>query len=469
MKKLFLAIVGSCFMISVFAQQITFKRTYFTTSNFFYSTTDAIETTDGYIAVNGHSNNSSFINLYKIDFYGDTVWTKNYFTSPYTLNFSSVCRGADSNYVAAGRLGNDLALMKFDENGDSLWFHTYTIDPTATTLSTFTCIRSTFDSGYIACGLNPFFSLNELVIAKLNSNGDTIWTKKPDYIGTNSQATYIEQTADSGYILASTYQSESVIIAKLDVNGDSLWTHIFYKPAGNFVKTPSVVKGLPDGGYIVGMTDKQRSTMIRLDATGDSLWGKFIGTYVTSQTDITLLHDGGFAVAGDSVFHYQGNDWPLVKLTKTDSSGNVLWQRYYYFANNNSNFNIDEAFSVLETSDLGLLVTGRSIYSAPVNGQPAAFILKTDSFGNIPTTVGVYEFDKAKINVYPNPASNICTVLFQADNATLSLYDATGRLISQQPFDKIGVLELSRMNSGMYIVEIKEKDGEVIRRKMIKE
>ena len=74
-----------------------------------------------------------------------------------------------------------------------------------------------------------------------------------------------------------------------------------------------------------------------------------------------------------------------------------------------------------------------------------------------------------KIYIYPNPATSSCTITFPINDATLSLYDVTGRIQLQQPFNTQAEINISTLTSGVYIVEVKDKEGRSVKGKVVKE
>src|SRR5512143_313539 len=93
----------------------------------------------------------------------------------------------------------------------------------------------------------------------------------------------------------------------------------------------------PDGGY-AGVGSKY---LIRLNAAGQVLWAIQLGAELSS---IKKTVDGGFVVSG-----YTGNN---AFLAKTDSLGNLLWQKQYSKGSRAS------ANAVQATWDGGYIVSG---------------------------------------------------------------------------------------------------------------
>ena len=201
-------------------------------------------------------------------------------------------------------------------------------------------------------------------------------------------ASSIQQTADSGYIVAgSTYSfsedSDSWVL-KLDSNGNVTWQKTYGGSGGDFA---SSIQQTTDGGYIVaGSTysfgasyDYFDFWVLKLDSNGNVTWQKtYGGSGDDVATSIQQTTDGGYIVAGltDSfgVAGYENDDFWVLKL---DSNGNITWQKTY------GGSDYDYAYSIQQTTDGGYIVAG-STDSFGAGGYDYDFwVLKLDSSGEI--------------------------------------------------------------------------------------
>jgi len=160
------------------------------------------------------------------------------------------------------------------------------------------------------------------------------------------------------------------------------------------------LKLLPDGGYvIVGETRSQNGDvsgnhsnqndmwLVRTDAFGNLLWEKSLGgTLNEIGYSIQLTTDGGFILCGSAEsnnFDVSGNHGLKdVWLVKTDSLGNIEWQKCYGGTNN------ETGNKVILTNDGGYAVAGKtgSSNNGDVSGYHAStdfWLLKTDSLGTL--------------------------------------------------------------------------------------
>ena len=90
-------------------------------------------------------------------------------------------------------------------------------------------------------------------VIKLNSIGDTIWTRT--FGGVNvDDANDVKQTSDGGFIIAGYTQSfgaghDDVYLIKCNASGDTMWTKTFGDTLYDGAKT---VETTNDGGYMIG-------------------------------------------------------------------------------------------------------------------------------------------------------------------------------------------------------------------------
>src|SRR6187455_1681140 len=87
-----------------------------------------------------------------------------------------------------------------------------------------------------------------------------------------------------------------------------------------------------DGNYIlIGYSnsfgiDSMDICLTKIDSNGNVFWTKTFGTSNNDySSSITLLDDGGFLIGGSTQYSIAGGT--DIYLIRTDSSGNLLWDR----------------------------------------------------------------------------------------------------------------------------------------------
>jgi hypothetical protein len=293
------------------------------------------QTEDGGYVVSGYTESFGAGNrdiwILKLDSNGETAWQKTYGDAGHDYA-TSVQQTTDGGYVISGHKGSggaseDGLIQKINANGDVIWQKTYAGSDEDYPI----LVQQTTDNGYIMAGYTMSFGAGnrDSWILKLDADGNTMWQKT--YGGSNDDRAYsINQTTDGGYIVAGQTSSfgasgvESWIL-KLDSNGDTVWQKS-YGGAGNDYALS--VQQTADSGYIVaGQTSSfgasgYDSWILKLDNNGNSIWQKRYGgagndlAYSVQQTT-----DGGYIVAGSTQsFGAGGYDFWILKL---DGNGNI--------------------------------------------------------------------------------------------------------------------------------------------------
>jgi hypothetical protein len=162
------------------------------------------QTTDGgYIVVGWTSSfgtGSADVWLIKMDQAGETLWTKTFGDNAWDGGFS-VEETIDGGYIIVGEIGirgGDLWIIRTNPSGEILWTKILGGDNHDAGRD----IHPTSDGGYIITGFTSSFGAgeNDVWIIKINSVGDTLWTKTVGGIK-NDEGHSIDQTTDGGYIV----------------------------------------------------------------------------------------------------------------------------------------------------------------------------------------------------------------------------------------------------------------------------
>jgi hypothetical protein len=278
----------------------------------------------------------------------------------------------DKGYVMLGSFQyswayyTNMYLIKTDSLGNMKWSRTYSPSIGAS-------IEKTFDHGYILLGNN----YSVMTIIKIDSVGNIKWTKQfhnTVLSGSFFSGSTIVQTADSGYVIAGTFQvasgNQDVFLLKINSNGDSLWEKTYGDAGFDVVLDMKKTKA---NGFILagksqlGFNGNYLLNIIKVNSVGDSIW-----SYKYNQGDqafsIYQTFDNGFITLG---YNFG------MLLMKIDSSGNVKW---------NKMLNGFQGGCVIETKDKGFYATGDNFYCAKTNSAGNLLWERKLGIGNYSTS-----------------------------------------------------------------------------------
>jgi hypothetical protein len=300
----------------------------------------------------------------------------------------SVQQTVDGGYIIAGEthyigMGGDVWLIKTDGTGNKVWDKIFGGAEDDKAYS----VQQTSDNGYIIAGMTFSFGAGwvDAWLIKTDENGVEQWNKTygGEYIDI---AKSVRQTADGGYIITGetwSFGSDTggVWLIKTDNNGKEIWNKTF---GGTGYDYGSCVQQTTDGGYIIaGTTDSfgagnKDFWLIKTDGNGNKVWDKtYGGKDIDEAYSVQQTTDGGYIIAGYTMSFGTGlgDAW----LIKTDGNGNKIWDRTF-----GRKYGGDFVYSVHQTSDNGYIIAGGTGSFGDVNGD--VLLIKTDSQGKSKTT-----------------------------------------------------------------------------------
>jgi hypothetical protein len=338
------------------------------------------QTADGGYVLGAIFSNPPYTGLVaKFDSSGNLQWQKQYPSSIGSSGLYALTQTSDGGYIWGGYLQDSASsydeyaiVVKLDSSGNIQWQKTYGVAEYVTD------IRQTSDGGYIIAGVTPP-SASLIVrawIAKLDASGNIQWQET---LGSSqsAMANSVIQTSDGGYALAGLAKA-NVLVAKFDSSGNVKWQTVYTSPSALGLGYGIVQTS--DGGYMVGGYDNDSPFLalaLKLNSSGQVKWAKTynISGAASKFFSVRQTSDGGYAFSGQFYtglgYYYGYNAW----MVKTDSSGNVMWQKAY------GNPNYAASFQQLGLTSDGGFVSGG--YTLEYNGQNEAYIVKTDSGGNV--------------------------------------------------------------------------------------
>jgi len=247
-------------------------------------------------------------------------------------------------------------------------------------------------------------------LMKLNSNGDSIWTKTFSGIA-DKQFFDCKKSSDGGFILAGiTYEFDpngDALLLKTDSLGDFQWENHY---GGNLYDDAKSVIQTTDGGYL--FVGKKRTPsfwsegfIVKTDNNGSWQWNREYGgpfedafeSCIQSTLDSFIYVTGNYC--SNSFNPPFGNNFNKPYVVKIDLFGDTVWTKVYG----------DSLYSLSITSVSESIIQNAIILAGNspdiITGRQSGLIMNIDTSGNA-------QWSKQFRNIYGLNSANILRELF---------------------------------------------------------
>lgn len=346
-------------------------------------------------------------------------WAKTYGGSDVEYP-ADVLLTADNKYIIAGstnskdfdvtqnRGGEDVWVVKLDEDGKILWQRTYG----GTGNEGATSIKQTKDGGYMLLGVTnsidgDFIAIKgglDIFLSKLDSLGNIQWTKIYGGNKYDFGSSFFE-TKTGEFIMSTTSKSDSLDfsinygdydmwILKLSSKGDIIWKKHF---GGSMYDFSSEVIQVENNNYLfVGssasndkdMVDNEGDVWIKLDSAGNIIWKKSFGNllppFMSAHSIRAVKADslGYIGIGSAFIFGVPSGHHNLdILVLRINKNGDVMWKKG--LGGQESEYGSD----VEILSDGSFIISGTTESNnadvSGMNGRQDYWLVKLDSIGNI--------------------------------------------------------------------------------------
>ncbi len=339
----------------------------------------------GYIMTGGTSQTVfADIYVIKTDQDGDTQWMQTYEFGGATQG-KYIRNTPDGGYIVFGNInsGSDdnIIIHKLSPFGDVEWTKTYVDE---STLGGPGDIIVTSDGGYAFLSSQYLldedgnFLNRQNFLYRLDSAGNILWSQE---YGTESSdfANSLFETSDGGFAFTGSYIDGdngwvyNAFLQKVDANGMTEWVQFYSNLQNQSSEGMSDVIETSDGGFIMcGESSYQGNDnvyIIKTDATGNITWTQqfYAEQNATYGNAVVQTSDGNFVV-------YGRRDYFNAVLIKLDASGNTIWEREIP--------ELVAALSIYETTDEGLIICGEwDLENTGLDPDDNIALLKLDGDG----------------------------------------------------------------------------------------
>ena len=228
------------------------------------------------------------------------------------------------------------------------------------------------DSGLIIAGYtySDTYGYQDMYVLKVDEDGNEVWSNH--FGGSNFDAAFslCKTVNEDGYILLGNTASygegsKDIYAVKITNAGAEDWSKTY---GGTGVDLGRGIIRTSDDAYVIcGYTESSGAGeddmyILKIDADGDTLWTKTIGTsHSETAENVIETSDGHYLVVGSTGIYdtpgvASGNNRDIY-LVKMDASGNVTDEGIYWVMTSGQG-SYDDGFDVCEISDGGFVVIG---------------------------------------------------------------------------------------------------------------
>lgn len=411
MKRTLLFILFAFLIKQLSAQPFTFQKSFRFPGNVTCYATGALNTADGNRLVYGYGNGSSF--FMKLTNAGDTLWTRSY---SYSGSFDlprAVIETGDGGFLATGTVSQVRArvyILRLDADGHVVW-------------SKIVVSNLPFDACSVVSDLNGGFLISAShpgsALLKIDSTGQLMWAKR--YITAVPERPNSLIRLPGGYVFVSTKDTSGVDhhVVRINNIGDTIWTRQLTLSTIAAANLRTACR-TPDNGFLLGgsvtMSGTNQVALIKTDSSGNVQWNKYYGAGVGYDVRFEP-RDTSYILSGlrDST------DTDMMFL-KVRSLGNVRSMNYYSRSGN------DLASFSCPVPGNGYLLGG---YTLQPGSLMDVYLVQTDPFGFSGCQEGTETWTATNLNaisaaggliVQPDTLSLIDYAVVSGDPPTITSY-----------------------------------------------
>lgn len=421
------------------------------------------DSTDNIVIVGTFQDTAAFISdvlLLKYNQSGNLLWYRLFDTGQIDWGFS-VATDCNSN-IYVGSYHSDMSMekpgiTKFSSTGETIWSQMYMT--LANFLITGICLDSQNNIYACAVGMTGSVSL----IAKFDTIGTLLWYRTYRWGNTQTFEDIILDGNGNIYVVGDIdYGPWELLFAKFNSNGDSIWTRR-YSENNTMCHGMQLLTDKSDNiviaGYI-GLTNSD-ALILKYSNSGNLLWRKIIN-YQTIDRLNRISIDGidNIFVSGFSGTMWNNCDYLLIKLTP---SGETLWTIFH-----NAGYD-DVSAGIVTDRQNNPSITGSSSNGTDYD----VLTIKYSGSSGIEMSRNNLFQKEELIRLHSNIISNqqIRLIILKPDKYKILLYDLQGRIVKsvQDGFLNQGSFSfnLGRLSNGIYFLEIKTEKHKHIQKLII--
>ena len=200
--------------------------------------------------------------------------------------------------------------------------------------------------------------------------------------------------------------------------------------------------GIPDGSNgLYNLVDDNTDTRWSVEEFPQSATVDLHGDIKITGTEVTCYEDRAYQFIIEGAENLDGPFTTIVDRSNNTIPGTAITP-------------IINSVDSIEARFVRITVTGADAYTGPW-----VSLTELRVFGEGERTfTNVDELDQNRVMLSPNPATSEVTIAGAEKYDSVSIYDQSGRLVIQGKINKTGKLDISELQSGIYLVELKGND-----------
>ena len=381
MKKILIIILGLIFINTAYSQ--TFERTL--NDNLFntvFPGRNIQVTANGDYLIAGKTTPVNGINkiiLSKFLSSGEKLWTKVYENGEYVNYHISLEKSEDGGYVISASGPHEVRIFKTNSDGVLSWIKSIDTgdfedkDPT---------LLETENEDFILAGtmaLGPADNYQRIISFTEYSSEEQFVSENEIKGESHLTLQFINEVENGGYIIGGYSgfrypEGSCLFIAKLETNGDTIWIKKYENITT--VLNSSVFETQNEQFIVVGtwrssISLQNQIFLLWIDTDGNIIWEKTQLMDKSKGFSVRQTFDKGFVLTGSTEKY--GNGQNDLLILKTSILGDSTWAKTYGGANS------DYGYEIKQTADSGFIVLG----SSDSFGQTGSYLVRTDNQGNV--------------------------------------------------------------------------------------
>lgn len=412
------------------------------------------------ITINNNSNSFGDAFIVKYDSNGNALWAKS-FGGNWNDYPISICTDQNANVIVTGFFesdsvqldgttlyneGNshfgDVFVLKFDQLGNLLWAknsggnspdYSFSV---ACDLNGNAFITGTYSSDSISFGTTTLYSGGDynIFVVKYDTSGNILWAKAHGGGGVD-EGIGVATDAAGNAIVTGTFESSGVAFGTTNLTNTS-HANLF------------IAKYDPNGNVIWAKTTGGTSLLEISGIATDGLSNIFISGYYRYNS----------LIFGTTTFGNGGND--DIFIAKYDASGNPVWAKSPLGSGSDLSTDIatDASGNIYVTGIYQQSTVPFGIVTFPYAVSTNILVAK---LGNSVTAIEE-NYLPQNVTIYPNPTATSTTIniVNPISNATLTLYNSMGQLVSQikNITEQTVTFNRNDLPAGLYLMSLIEND-----------